>query len=136
VLFLGVVDDALQALQPGFHSHLPIRCEMVPGVHDDPFRAELPIGVDIGREVLLDCIGHVGRIFRDVHCGKCVKAQMNPVLFACLPNPGGARVIETCQGIRGGVELDVDVPNIVSGRPLNSVFEPETASDIDPDPVS
>jgi hypothetical protein len=61
---------------------------------------------------------------------------MNPVPFACLSNPGGARVIETCQGVRGGVQLDVDVPNIVSGRPLNSVFEPEAASDIDPDPVS
>jgi hypothetical protein len=41
---------------------------MVPGMHDDPFRTELPIGVDIGLEVLVGGIGHVGRIFRDVYC--------------------------------------------------------------------
>ena len=65
-----------------------------------------------------------------------MQTQMNLMLFACLTNPGRARVIETRQGICGGVELDVDVPNIVSGCPLDSVFEPETASDVDPNSVS
>jgi hypothetical protein len=40
ILLLGVVDEALQALQPGIHPQILVRGEMIAGVHDNPLCAE------------------------------------------------------------------------------------------------
>lgn len=60
---------------------------------------------------------------------------MDRAPFACPANTGRPRVVETGQGIRAAVELDVDVVDIMDRRPFNCVLEPKAAPDVDPDPV-
>src|SRR5260370_24806427 len=60
---------------------------------------------------------------------------MDIMLLAGLVDIRGACIVEAGEGVVGGVELNVDVADVVSGRPCDGLLEPETAPDIDPDPV-
>src|SRR5271165_4457617 len=60
---------------------------------------------------------------------------MDAVLLTSLADAGGTRVVEARQGVVGRVELYIDVADVVSRRPCDRLLDPETASDIDPDPV-
>jgi hypothetical protein len=53
-----------------------------------------------------------------------MQAEMDGVSFACAANTGRPRVVETGQGIRAAVDLDVDVADIMDRRPFNRVLEP------------
>jgi hypothetical protein len=64
-----------------------------------------------------------------------MQTQVDAMLLACLADTGSTRVVEAGQGIVGRVQLDIDVADIVSRRPCDGFLEPETAPNIDPDPV-
>ena len=109
---------------------------MIAGVHYNPLCTEPAVNIDIASEIPVDGFSHKGRIFGDVDCRKGMQAEMDIMFLACLPDTRGARIVEAGEGVVGSVELDVDVADIVSGPPCDGLLEPETAPDIDPDPVS
>jgi len=47
-----------------------------------------------------------------------------------------ARVVEAAQRIGAGVKLDVDPAHLMLCRPLERLFEPEPAPDVNPDPIT
>src|SRR5271155_157453 len=108
---------------------------MVAGVNDNPLGAEPAVDIDIAFEILVDGFGHKGRIFCDVHCRKSMKAEMDAVFFTCPADTRGTCIIEAGERVVGGVELDVDVADIVSRRPRDGLLQPKSAPDVDPDPV-
>ena len=134
-MLLGMADDALQPLAPGGHPHLAVRGEMIAGMDHDPFGAEPGRHLDIGFEIIVDGLADIGRIFGDIDRGGGVQAEMDAVPLTRPTNRGRARVVKGCQRIGAGVELDVDPPHLVRGRPFDRIFEPQALPDIDPDPI-
>jgi hypothetical protein len=55
------------------------------------------------------------------------QAETDIMLLACFADTRGARIVEAGEGVVRGVELDVDVADIVSCRPCDGLLEPETA---------
>jgi hypothetical protein len=60
-----------------------------------------------------------------------MQAETDIMFLACLADTRGTRIVEAGEGVVGVVELDVDVADIVSGRPCDGLLEPETAPDVD-----
>src|SRR5260370_38205006 len=91
---------------------------MIAGVHDNPLGAEPAVNIDITSEILVDGFGHKGRIFRDIDGREGMQAEMDIMLLAGLVDIRGACIVEAGEGVVGGVELNVDVADVGSGRPM------------------
>ena len=133
---LGMTDDPLQSIETGGHPPLFVGGEMEARMHDDPFGAQPWRDFDIGLEITLDGIADIGRHFCDIDRRGGVQAEMHAVSFAGPAHAGGARVVEAAQRIGVGVELDVDPAHFMLCRPLEPLFEPEPAPDVNPDPIT
>ena len=48
-----------------------------------PYAAGQHRGIDIGGEVLLDCIPNIGRVFGDIDRRRGMQTEMDPVPLAC-----------------------------------------------------
>ncbi len=108
---------------------------MKPGMHDDPFGAEEDRGIDIGGEVLLDCIPDIGRVFGDVDRRRSMQTEMDPVPLACRAQRRGTRLVDRVERVRPNVELDIDKPHRMRRCPRRRIFQRQLAPDIDADTI-
>jgi hypothetical protein len=105
-------------------------------MHDDPFGAEPWGDLDIGLEITLDGIADIGRHFCHIDRRGGVQAEMHAVPFAGPAYTSGTCIVEAAQRIGAGVKLDVDPAHFMLCRPLERLFEPEPAPDVNPDPIT
>ena len=62
-----------------------------------------------------------------------MQAERHAVPGGEFAHTGGAFVVERGDGVGRGIELDVDVAHAVFRRPLDALFEPDAATQIDTD---
>jgi hypothetical protein len=131
-----VLDHAFGPLESGAHPHLDVGGEVVAGVHHDPPGTQPRRGVDVALDILVHRLGHHGRVLRDVDRRKGVQPELHAVPLARRADAARALVVEAGEGVRRGVELDVDVAHAVAARPLDPILQPHPSAEVDPDPVS
>jgi hypothetical protein len=65
-----------------------------------------------------------------------MQTEVEAVVFAGFADTRRPHVVETRQGVCGGVELNVDIADPVRSRPFDCVLELEPTPHINSDPVS
>ena len=61
---------------------------------------------------------------------------MNVVAATGISDRRSAPVVDPVERIRASIELNIDKPNLVSGRPLDRVFERQFSTYVDTDPTA
>src|SRR5688500_18545417 len=99
-------------------------------MHNDPLRAQLRINIDVSLQIFFDGVAYIRRILGDVDGRQGMQTELNPVLFTCGAHACCAAVVESRECVGRCVELDIDKTHGVFRRPLDSVFELCSASNI------
>ena len=134
-LFFSVAANTFQTFLAGVHAHLFIGTEVVAGMDDDPLCVELGKDVDVAAQVGFDAFADVRRILCNIDRRQRVQCKVHAVPLECGTHIGAARVVERGNRVGGGIELDVDVFDIILCRPVDGVFEGQAAADVDADAV-
>ena len=135
IFFLRIGGGPLQSFQARLFALLVVGGEVEARMNDDPFGVEAVRHVDVGAQVLIGGLAKEIAVFRHVHAGQGVKAQVDAVFFTLSLDRLATCVVEKLDGVGAAVELDIDEIHLVFSRPIDTVFQRRAAPDVDADAV-
>ena len=132
---LRIGGGSLQSLQARLLALLVVGGEVEARMNDDPFSVEAVRHVDVGAQILIGGLAKEIAVFRHVHAGQGMEAQVDAIFCTHSLDHLAARDVEKLNGVGPAVELDIDKIHLVFSRPLDSVFQSRAAPDVNADAV-